>query len=62
MCKRTLAGLYADFLSSFTAAIPNTNMGASVPKEDLIAFGVLNEDGSAKADNFYKTFETGTST
>ena len=45
-----------------TAAIPTTNMGASVPKEDLIAFGVLNEDGSPKPGTLYKTFATGTST
>ena len=33
-----------------------------MPTEDLIAFGVLNEDGTPKADNIFKTFETGTAT
>lgn len=43
-------------------AILQTNLGSTVHVQDLIDFGYLNADGSAKAENFLKNFGTGTST
>ena len=37
-------------------------MGEAVPLSDFIAFGVANEDGTGKTENFFKTIEVGTST
>lgn len=44
------------------SGVRETNMGASVPTEDLITFGVLNADGTPKDPKTFKTIEVGTAT
>lgn len=43
-------------------AIWTTNMGAAVPKEDLIAMGLMKEDGTPAAEGVSKTIPQGTAT
>lgn len=49
-------------LTLFVLVIRGTNMGETVPTQDLVDFGALNEDGTGTTVNLLKTHETGTST
>ena len=56
--------LYRQFLILFygISGIRGTNMGEKVPLSDFVEFGVANEDGTGKTENFFKSIEAGTST